>query len=322
MVDRQQMREALTGPVATVRTPFDHEGDIDFDALRTHVDYLCEAGTGAVILTHGDSLFSTLTDREIASVTKVVAERVGNRAVFVAADNGWATKKATDFGRYAALSGADCLMVMTPDWAQSCTGATFVDHYAAVAEQIPVMAVTNVFARRPEASAIRVLHMAVDRIPGFVAVKDDLCGTFARRLGLALYGEVALFAGGQKQNHMNQMPYGCDGYLSTFMVFMPEIARRYWTAIEDDDTAGAVEIIRDYDMPFFDYISRLTGGFDAGIHAAREVLTGVPRWRRHPYYDLEEEEMERMADFLEDMQEGPSADTVGENEVSEQTVQQ
>ncbi|MFO7947499.1 MAG: dihydrodipicolinate synthase family protein [Armatimonadota bacterium] len=301
MIDRQQMREALTGPVTTLRTPFDSDGDIDFEALRRHVDFVIEAGSKAVVLTHGDSLYTLLTDREIAAVTKTVAEHAGRRAVVVAADNGWATPKAVNFGRYAAMCGTDCLMVMTPDWAHSGTEETFVNHYAAVAEEIPVMAVTNVFARRPEQFGIRVLEMAAERVANFVAVKDDICGTFARRMGLALYGEVALFAGGQKQNHMNQMPYGCDGYLSTFMTFKPGIAHRYWSAIEEDDLQAAVEIIETYDMPFFDFVGAMTGGFDAGLHGAIELFTGINRWRRAPYYDLNDEEMEQLAAFFTDL---------------------
>ncbi len=60
----------------------------------------------------------------------------------------------------------------------------------------------------------------------------------------------------------------------------------------------AREIISNYDMPFFDFISSPQGWFDAGIHGALELFGIAKRWRRKPYYSLNDEEMEKLADFL------------------------
>ncbi len=60
----------------------------------------------------------------------------------------------------------------------------------------------------------------------------------------------------------------------------------------------ATEIIRDYDMPYFDFIKRLRGSFDAGMHGVYELFGIAKRWRRKPYYSLTDEEMEKLADFL------------------------
>ena len=62
MVDRDTVRAALTGPIASVRTPFDREGDIDFSALRRIIDFDIEAGSKAVVLTAGDSHYFALSD--------------------------------------------------------------------------------------------------------------------------------------------------------------------------------------------------------------------------------------------------------------------
>ena len=69
-------------------------------------------------------------------------------------------------------------------------------------------------------------------------------------------------------------------------------------AIEAQDWAQARAIIRDYDMPYFDFVMALPGGFDAGIHATFELFGLAGRWRRSPYYSLNDEEMEQLAAFL------------------------
>jgi len=142
------LRAALTGPCPSIHTPFDRDGAIDFEALRREVDFDIQAGAKSLILTWGDSLFSVLTEAEIAEVTKVVVEQARGRAKVVAADGSWWTGKAMEFARYCRQVGADMLMVRPPDWAGSTTGETLVAHFSAVAQHIPVMLVTGFLAAR------------------------------------------------------------------------------------------------------------------------------------------------------------------------------
>ncbi len=131
-----------------------------------------------------------------------------------------------------------------------------------------------------------------------VAVKDDFGGEFARRLTMQFHEHWAIWAGGTKQGHLDMLPYGCDGYLSTYIMFCPRIAHDYWQAVQEMDLKRAAEIIQRYDWPLFDFVGSLTGGFDAGIHGTLELFGVAPRWRRKPYVSLSDEEMERLADFF------------------------
>ena len=293
-----EAREALTGPIASVSTPFNRDGSVDSDSLRDMVEHDIAAGSGTILLTHGDSLYSILTDDEIAEVTKVVAEQTAGRAMVVAADRAWGTGKEMEFAKYACAAGADMLMVMPPDWAASCTPDTLVEHYAAVAEHIPTMIVTNVFIPRGEAFGLETLQKAREQVPGVLAVKDDFCGSFGRKLGLLARDRWATISGGQKQNHLDMHPYGCDGYLSTYIRFKPSVAHDYWRAIQSGDLDAARDTIAKCDMPLFDFIGKLTGGFDAGIHGALELFGIAKRWRRKPYHTLNDVEMEHLAGFF------------------------
>jgi len=58
-------------------------------------------------------------------------------------------------------------------------------------------------------------------------------------------------------------------------------------------------MIKGYDMPFFDFISTLPGGFDAGMHGAMELFGISQRWRRKPYHSLTDAEMEKLTDFFQ-----------------------
>lgn len=298
MITREEIRKALTGPVPSIRTPFKKDGDIDYDSLRNMIDFYISAGSKTIMLTAGDSHYICMSEKEIAEVTKVVVRHTAGRAMVIAADKYYNTTKAVEFAKYVCSVGANLLMVMPPDWAKSSTPETLAGHYKVVSEHIPVMIVTNVFISRGIDFGLKTLAITLDKVDGVVAIKDDFCGEFARKMGLLVHDRWAVISGGMKQNHMNNYLYGCDGYLSTFITFRPQVACNYWKAIESGDMLKARDIIGTYDMPFFDFINSLPGGFNAGIYGTLELFGIARRWRRRPYYSLNDEEMERLADFF------------------------
>jgi dihydrodipicolinate synthase/N-acetylneuraminate lyase len=167
-----------------------------------------------------------------------------------------------------------------------------------VAEHIPVMLVTNYLGARGTTFGLELCRRLCHEAPGVVALKDDVGGEFACKVCLATHDRWALSAGGLKQNHLLMLPYGVDGYLSLFINFKPEIAWRYWRAIEAGDLLAARGVVRDYDLPLFDYILKSEGGFDAAIHGIYELFGLAKRCRRPPYHTLTDKQMGELADVL------------------------
>lgn len=221
------------------------------------------------------------------------------RAMVVAADRQWPTSIELEFAREARDAGADVLMVLPPTWGGSVTVDSLVAHYRAVAAEIPAMIVTAAFAANHEAG-LETLRILVETEPRVVALKDDLVGEFARRVGSLCHPAWAVISGGQKQNHLDMHAYGCDGYMSSFLHFNPPVAHRYWAAIMRGDLAGAVAVIERYDRPYMDKIMGLPGSFDAGFHATLEAAGTGTRWRRPPYHSLSDAEFGAYRDWLDE----------------------
>ena len=159
------------------------------------------------------------------------------------------------------------------------------------------MLVTALFiANQP--LGLRVIETVRDQVPGVVAIKDDVTGAFARRMALLTHDRWAVISGGQKQNHLDVHPYGCDGYMSTYLHFLPKIAHAYWQAVDGGDLTAAARIIRDFDHPWMAFADTLPGGFDAMYHGAQEIFGIAGRWRRPPYHSLDDAEMERLREFF------------------------
>lgn len=298
MISQEEVKAALTGPVASVSTPFLQDGSIDWRSLRRMVDFIIENGGRTVLLTCGDSLYTILTDDEIAEVTRVVVEQTRKRAMTVAAGNWWLGKSVA-FARFLREIGVDLYMPLPPDWAGSCSNDGLITYFATIAQEMPVMLVTSLGGRPLPIPVIEHLHASQAQI---MAVKDDICGAYGKRLVSLVQDRWSYLSGGRKINHLDTMPYGATGYLSVYMRFLPVVAHRYWQAISNKDLEGAVYVIKTYDIPFMENLVTATGlHFDALIHAALEVFDLAERWRRNPYVSASDQQMEQIRHFLKDV---------------------
>ena len=210
-ITREEIRERLTGPVASVKTPFLPDGSIDFAGLRNFVDFVIAGGATTIIITVGDSLLTILTDQDIADLTKVVVEQTAGRAMVVAADRYFGTGQSVAFAKYVREIGADILMVLPPDWGYSCTVASLVEHFAAVAEQIPVMVVTNLFIPRGHAFGLEVLQRLREEVPGWLQSNAMRARSSSASCATAFTITGQFSAGGQSSTFSTDSPMAATG---------------------------------------------------------------------------------------------------------------
>jgi 4-hydroxy-tetrahydrodipicolinate synthase len=299
-VDQDKIKQALSGPIASVRTPFNEDGSIDYVSLRRMIDFDIQAGSKAMLVTYGDSLFSLLSEQEIADMTKAVVEHTAGRAVVVACTGMWATGQSVEFAKLCRSIGADILMVIASNWYPGCcTPESTVKHHKAIAAEIPVMANSAGLNKDGPAAGLSAARSIMETVDNVIAMKLDVTGEFDRTLTGMVKDRWAVFAGGQKSFHMDVLPYGCHGYLATFITFKPEVTQVYWRAIQANDIPAAVRIIEKIDRPFFEHILPSRGGFDAAIHGVMELSGLAKRWRRKPFYSLNNDEMDELAEFLD-----------------------
>lgn len=297
-MDIDYFREQVTGPVVSINTPFTRDGEIDYNGLRSFVDFAIDGGTKALLFTPGDSLYVALTDDEVAELTRVTAEHIGDRALFIAAGDFWWTGKTVEFGEYARSVGAGAYIAVPP--IRGTTVDELVRFYTTASEVLPVFILSGSLGAAGVDAALEAVNVLLDKAPNVVGFKEDFSSAFARPACLAAHERWAIFAGGQKQTHMDMHPYGCDGYMSVFMTYRPGVAHMYWRAIEEGDLTAAAEVIRDYDMPLMKHLySAYPAGGDAGQHALLELAGICGRWRRKPLPDLTDADMERLKGFLE-----------------------
>jgi dihydrodipicolinate synthase/N-acetylneuraminate lyase len=299
-MDRDAVKQGFSGPIASVRPPFTRSGDIDYPALRRCIDFAIGSGATALLLTGGDSLYPVLRERDIAELTRATVDAAAGRVPVSACTGNWATAQAVEFAEFCRGTGADVLQLFLPFWYPGCTGeAELLAHYRAIAAVMPVMANSAELRRNNAEQGTRIAEALVETVDAVIAMKADCTGEFDRQLTARVGDRWAVFAGGQKSFHLDLWPYGCSGYLSSFVNFRPAVTKAYWQAISQGDVTAAAAIVNGVDRPFFQHIIAAPGGFDAAFHGIMEINGLAERWRRPPFYSLADDELAALAAFLE-----------------------
>ena len=296
---RQQVRAALSGPVCSIPTPFLANDDIDYDTVAKMIDFQIEHGFGMIFLTPGNSQYNVLTDAEMLALGKFCVEYTRKRALVCVTEFGHTTRRMKELATALAAAGADLFLPFPAAWADSVPPENLAGYYLECAKIIPLLLIYP--AAVSPTAAIGVLDSVLKQTDRVMAVKDDCCNNVSRRMAMQFGERLAIFAGGQKQNFLNILPYGATGYLSTLGMFRPDISRAFYDACRRQDALEVRRIIRDYDIPYFDLLVKQPGGFDAGIHATMELFGFGTRYRRAPYGNLTDADMEIFQQGLRDL---------------------
>jgi dihydrodipicolinate synthase/N-acetylneuraminate lyase len=296
---RQQVRAALSGPVCSIPTPFLANDDIDYDTVAKMIDFQIEHGFGMIFLTPGNSQYNVLTDAEMLALGKFCVEYTRKRALVCVTEFGHTTRRMKELATALAAAGADLFLPFPAAWADSVPPENLANYYLECAKIIPLLLIYP--AAVSPTAAIGVLDSVLKQTDRVMAVKDDCCNNVSRRMAMQFGERLAIFAGGQKQNFLNILPYGATGYLSTLGMFRPDISRAFYDACRRQDALEVRRIIRDYDIPYFDLLVKQPGGFDAGIHATMEIFGFGTRYRRAPYGNLTDADMEVFRQGLRDL---------------------
>ncbi|MFW6212254.1 MAG: 4-hydroxy-tetrahydrodipicolinate synthase [Spirochaetota bacterium] len=161
----------LTGVYTALVTPFQSNGSIDEDALRSLVDIQIEGGvTGLVPMgTTGES--PTVTHEENIKVIEIVADQANGRVEIIAGTGSNSTAEAVRMTELAAEVGATATLQVTPYYNKP-TQQGLYEHFSTVAKSggLPVV-VYNVpgrTGRNIETSTI----LKLAEIDNVVAVKE------------------------------------------------------------------------------------------------------------------------------------------------------
>ena len=130
----------FTGSCPALATPFDQNGNINYDAFGRLIDAQIAAGVDAVCVcgTTGES--ATMSIREHIAAVEYCVKRVDHRVKVIAGAGSNDTTAAVYLSLHAQDSGADALLHVTPYY-NKCSQTGLIKHYEYIADrtQLPII---------------------------------------------------------------------------------------------------------------------------------------------------------------------------------------
>jgi 4-hydroxy-tetrahydrodipicolinate synthase len=152
-------------------TPFDQNGEIDFNATRTLVDYLIENGTDGIVVAGTTGESPTLTTDEKVALFKFVADTVNGRVPVIAGTGSNNTRASISLTKQAEETGVDGIMLVGPYYNKPSQEGMY-QHFKAIAEstRLPIM-LYNIPGRSAVNISVETI-VRLSQIENIVAVKE------------------------------------------------------------------------------------------------------------------------------------------------------
>ncbi|TAI65730.1 4-hydroxy-tetrahydrodipicolinate synthase [Bradyrhizobium sp. Leo170] len=123
----------LTGYVPDLPTPFDEDGEVDFDAFARLCERQIASGASAIVVGETTGEAPTLATGEKAGLVRRAVEVAHGRVRVIAGAGSNATDRAVELTRQAEAAGADAVLSVVPYYNKPMQAGIFV-HFRAVAE--------------------------------------------------------------------------------------------------------------------------------------------------------------------------------------------
>ena len=127
------IQNKLRGMGVALVTPFDEEGNVDFEALVKLVDYQLENGTDFLCVLGTTAETPTLSKEEKDQVKRCVIERVNGRVPILLGVGSNNTQAVVETVKNEDMTGVDALLVVVPYYNKPSQEGIY-QHYKAVAE--------------------------------------------------------------------------------------------------------------------------------------------------------------------------------------------
>lgn len=127
----------FTGSAVAIVTPFKEDGAVNYEELKSLVEYHIAHKTDAIVICGTTGEASTMTEEEHMEVIAKCVEYVGKRIPVIAGTGSNCTETAIKLSKEAQEVGADALLVVTPYYNKATQGG-LIKHYTAIANAVDI----------------------------------------------------------------------------------------------------------------------------------------------------------------------------------------
>ncbi|MBM6785399.1 4-hydroxy-tetrahydrodipicolinate synthase [Collinsella tanakaei] len=231
----------LQGSIVALITPFNADGNVDYDSLEKLIEFHIDAGTDALLPlgTTGES--STMTHEEDNDVVRFVVEHAAGRIPVIAGSGSNCTQTMLEKSLMYQQLGADGLLLITPYYNKSNEEGIY-QHFKTVADAVDIPCIMyNVPGRTGCSISVRNVERLAEH-PNIMGIKEASGSiAYASDIAHCLGPEFKMFSGNDDMV-VPLMSLGASGVISVWANVQPTLVHDMVRAFLMGDTARARSI--------------------------------------------------------------------------------
>jgi len=161
----------IKGLFTAIITPFDKEGGLDEEGLRSNIDFQIEQGVDGIVPVGTTGESATLSEEEHKKVIEISIDQVNGRILVLAGTGSNNTSEAIDYTRHAKDAGADAALMITPYYNKP-TQEGIYQHYKKVAEEVDIPIILYTVPSRTMVNIEPETTKRLSEISNIIGIKD------------------------------------------------------------------------------------------------------------------------------------------------------
>lgn len=234
----------ITGSLVALVTPMQVNGDIDWPALKSLVEWHIDQGTHGIVAVGTTGESATLDVKEHCAVIKCVVETVNKRIPVIAGTGANSTREAIELTKSAKEAGADACLLVTPYYNKP-TQEGLYQHYKALAEAV---AIPQILYNVPGRTGVDMSNATVARLagtPNIVGIKDATGNLVRGKELIELVADKMAVYSGDDATAYQLMLMGAKGNISV----TANVAPKAMSAVCEAALAGQAQIAQELNQP-------------------------------------------------------------------------
>ena len=309
MLNKENVKSKIQGPVFSIITPFLEDDRIDFDSIGSYINRIHNGGGKIYYVMAYNSRYCQLSNKEIFDLNEFVIKTVknlNNDNIVIVGDPLHTSSKVTlEYALHAQSLGADLVSLIFRE--KYYTNKQVFSHFNFVAKNSDIgilihgMPFLSGYGGPPINYPIDLLDMLAD-IPSVMAIKEDSkLDEYSNNAIEIIKDRLSIIiSGGGKRQWLAVSKKGCRSWLNGIGVFEPILPIIFWNSFLKDDMASCKRIINEIEIPFFEQgVAKY--GWHLTIKAALEFKGIMKRKERLPMLELEEKDYNEICNLMESL---------------------
>ena len=244
-------RRKIHGPTVPLPIFFNRDLSIDYAGIEKYIAWILDEGVTNTCLTYGYSQLGCISREELIELTRVMANAIGDRAVFIGSTrDDSALEVAADARRIQEL-GAHAVFVMGNMISQGGADYRRVLDYVARQTDLPIL-----FFVYPAHHDLRTpnvgkadLDLLLQEHANIVGLKDDFRNVAYRKRLIRDYGDrLCVIGGGLEREYLFFHRHPGQGELDG--MFNPATALRFLEVLDDGRLNEALDMIDEQERAY------------------------------------------------------------------------